>query len=141
LETRIASEEVGEMAGRQPASAEPLDALRASCLDRLDELDHQRRRLIAALEELGRGQARFRERLQDDSAVFSEIYLHTAALRGRDELFDALHAFNAAVKRFRACAVRVMVDGERLSMSAVARRLGRSRQFLQRIYEGEVAAP
>lgn len=52
----------------------------------------------------------------------------------RDELFAALDRFNHQLTALRAEGVRVMVDVEGRSLTEVATYVGRSRQFVTRLY-------
>jgi hypothetical protein len=52
----------------------------------------------------------------------------------RDELFDRFDRFNHQLTALRAEGVRVMVDVEGRSLTEVAAFVGRSRQFVTRLY-------
>lgn len=52
----------------------------------------------------------------------------------RDELFAALDRFNHQLTALRAEGVRVMVELEGRSLTEVATYVGRSRQFVTRLY-------
>lgn len=52
----------------------------------------------------------------------------------RDELFASLDRFNHQLTALRAEGVRVMVDEEGRSLTEVASYVGRSRQFVTRLY-------
>lgn len=54
--------------------------------------------------------------------------------RVRDEVFAALDRFNHQLTALRAEGVRVMVDIEGRSLTEVATFVGRSRQFVTRLY-------
>lgn len=79
---------------------------------------------------------RAREQLVAGTAV-SEIVEDLIAQGGREARLRssaAIDAFEHAVMLYRAGLIRAMVDDEKLSFTAVGRRLGVSRQMVARLY-------
>ena len=99
-----------------------------------DELDGASITLSAALEELRSATAAFRRQL-DDGMPLTEIYSATAIGSVRDRVSEALVRVNENLRATRAEYVRAVVDGEGLTITDVARRAGRSRQFITRLLE------
>lgn len=62
-----------------------------------------------------------------------ETYSEVGFNRARDLTFAATSGFDAAFGAARSAGIRVLVD-EGLSLSEIARLIGRSRQFVTRLY-------
>ena len=66
-----------------------------------------------------------------------DLYVELDWAGARDQLFAAQDRFNRAYDLARAGAVRQVVDEEGASLTEVARTVGRSRQFVTRLYRLE----
>lgn len=64
-----------------------------------------------------------------------DLFERPEMLEGRESLLDALASVQSALMINRAEGIRVMVDEEGLSLSEVARLLGRPRQLVKRAYD------
>lgn len=63
-----------------------------------------------------------------------EVYLTSRFAPARDEFFAALDRFSQQLTRVRAEGIRLHVDVEGRSLTEVAALVGRSRQFVTRLY-------
>ena len=106
-----------------------------------------RKRLVAAFEDLARARAELAaalEMVEDQNRRFiehleggrplSEVYDDGLTIERRNAMFGVLASFDRAFSRARVEAARIMIDDEGLSLSEVARLIGRSRQFVTRLY-------
>ena len=100
----------------------------------LDELDAVSTTLSANLDDLRGATAQVRTEL-DAGRPLHEIHAATGIGAVRDRVSNALVRVNEALRATRAEFVRVIVDHEGLMITEVARRTGRSRQFLTRLLE------
>jgi hypothetical protein len=100
--------------------------------DRMEELRVATRRLAGALADL---EGTYDEVIAslDRGDPLLETYGTVGFNRARDLTFAATSAFDAAFGAARAAGIRVLVD-EGLSLSEIARLMGRSRQFVTRLY-------
>jgi predicted transcriptional regulator len=89
--------------------------------------------LIAALQALDHACAQADDRLVAGAPPL-EAHQASRFPQVRDELFAALDRFNQQLTALRAEGVRVMVDLEGRSLTEVATYVGRSRQFVTRLY-------
>lgn len=116
------------------------------------EGDVHRKRLIAAFEDFQRvgadvvetidtarrESARYVRYLRDGGAL-AALYSNRRSGERRDQMFEVLAEFDRTLTRTRAEAIRLMVDDEGMSLSEVARLVGRSRQFVTRLYRSAPA--
>ena len=89
--------------------------------------------LTAALQSLSEACARAEELLKSGAPPL-EAHRGSHFPAVRDELFERFDRFNHQLTALRAEGVRVMVDIEGRSLTEVATYVGRSRQFVTRLY-------
>ena len=89
--------------------------------------------LVAALGELDGSCAIAIEALKAN-ATPTTVYRTSRFSASRDEVFATLDRFSTQLTRVRAEAVRLHVDIEGRSLTEVAALIGRSRQFVTRLY-------
>lgn len=86
----------------------------------LDRLDDTASRLVSML---------------DDGVTPSEAHRSVEFTAARDAVFSAIDRFDRAFANARAHGVRLLVEEEGLSLTDVGRLVGRSRQFVTRLYD------
>jgi hypothetical protein len=89
--------------------------------------------LTAALQSLSDACSRAEELLANGAAPL-DAHQGARFPSVRDEVFERLDRFNQRLTALRAEGVRVMVDVEGRSLTEVAAYVGRSRQFVTRLY-------
>ena len=89
--------------------------------------------LTAALQSLSDACSRAEELLRSGAPPL-EAHQGSRFPAVRDELFERFDRFNHQLTALRAEGVRVMVDLEGRSLTEVAAYVGRSRQFVTRLY-------
>jgi predicted transcriptional regulator len=89
--------------------------------------------LTAALQALSEACTRAEELLRSGAPPL-EAHQTSRFPAVRDELFERFDRFNHRLTALRAEGVRVMVDIEGRSLTEVAAYVGRSRQFVTRLY-------
>ena len=112
--------------------------MRGRYLAAVEELRDATGRAIGALQQLDGSTAAFVDALAAGASV-SELYLHDQTLGRRDEVFDALAHLDRSVRAVRAASFAVIVHDDGLSVADVARRIGRSRQYVSRLLADGVA--
>ena len=103
-----------------------LDGRLAAVADAAGEL----RTVLAAFEDVV---AAMRAGLADGRAPL-DLYVELDWASQRDRVFAARDRFNRAYDHARAGAVRQVVDEQGVTLTEVARTVGRSRQFVTRLY-------
>ena len=104
----------------------------------LDDVETARIDLTALLERLGQS-LEVRTQIGDPGFVLSErdpvpgVELH-------EDLIAGLERMHHAIAAARSEAVRIMVDEEGLTMSDVAKLMGRPRQLVSRLYRSASAS-
>jgi len=125
--------EADEEGERWAASFEEVEKARERLVDSFEEVEAARRALMAALDDMGRQNRRFVEHLRGVQPLV-RLYDDGWTIDERDNLFAAMATFDRAFSRARGATVRLLVDQEGVSLSEVARMIGRSRQFVTRLY-------
>ena len=112
--------------------AETAAGSRAAMRERMEELRAATRHLASALAELEGTYDQVIAAL-DRGDPLLRTYGEVGFNHARDLTFAATSGFDAAFGAARAAGIRVLVD-EGLSLSEIARLMGRSRQFVTRLY-------
>lgn len=110
------------MAGETERLQTELAALRASVAEAVEALGALDGSCVIALEAL------------ETDATPTTVYLTSRFPIVRDDVFAALDRFSQQLTRVRAEGVRLHVDLEGRSLTDVAALIGRSRQFVTRLY-------
>lgn len=101
----------------------------------LDDYTAAKCRLVDALHSNDGPIADFRAALVRGEPVGQAMGGLGSTVQQRDEVYAAMRAVEAAMLELRAESIRLLVDEEGLSISAVARLSLRSRQFTTRLYQ------
>lgn len=89
--------------------------------------------MTAALALIHEGARRLIEDLEAGTGA-RDAYRKLGLREVRERAFSATRQFNSAFERTRASAIRLFVDEEGATFTDVARMVGRSRQFVTRLY-------
>jgi hypothetical protein len=100
----------------------------------LDAMSRAGAQLRADLDELDRATDGARRRLEKGTTL-RELYEGRPASNPREAVARSLTGLNAALRRVRSEAVRVLVDEEKLSIGEAARLVGHPRQLVRRLYD------
>lgn len=107
----------------------------SSIVPTIDEILETGRRAKAAIEALSEQFVRARAYIERDAPASEMVHeLLPQAAETRRATQEAFQRFLREVMRFRSMVVRSLVDDEGWTLTAVASRLGTSRQFVSRLY-------
>lgn len=106
---------------------------RPALVSALEDARKAGRRLVEAIEHMDSVTDRAITELEAGSTA-TAAYAKSDFNPARDDVFAAFDAFEQAFNKVRALGVRMAVDDEGASFTEVGRLVGRSRQFVTRLY-------
>jgi hypothetical protein len=106
----------------------------------LEELDQAIARVREELDRLEAANAHARDAIRGDTRM-RDLFSQSDGPRARDAVIEAVTALQSALMRSRGEFFGVLVDGEHMTISEVARLVGHPRQLVKRRYDAVRADP